>query len=757
METQFILLTLKSLYRRRKFLRLPVILCSNTLATMVLLLLLYSTIQEMTTQSAKKTYGSWNFAVYNASEETLDQLQDNALVQDLGIMTIYGSVVGNTNGKTNYIGSVDDTARLLMSTSFEQGRYPETATEIALEKELLLALGIDDTLGSKVVLAYSDGKGTTKELTFSLCGIINSYHNTYLKQGPMVSAFLCTSYSPLYAEPLYKNSFLTLADGYSNASIVRELHASTLAGDTDSSENWYYNTYIETYLPLHYATLFIMTGIGLILLATIYHSFLSYYTTRYQTLTASQILVLDKKKISRIFHIEAAFLFPLITVLGCLKGALFAWILYKFYSLFISDISIHVPKWALLLSLLLPLLCINIVNLISRIHSYSLTTRQPVVHLPSISVNARKKQYHRFPYILKRIILVYKRSLLQHIICYTVAIATIFIFSSSAYYTYQSVQELRIDTKIDYSITELQNIKSISKSLRQIKKLSEVESISYYQYVIIDSMTFIEVSDTQTAPPTGYCYLYVPSEHSRNSLPITNNRLMLSTLGKDYALNIIPYDKHSCPNMTYTLVNPSLSYVYCNSEVFQAILSATGRTSFHYIGISYCPDADYLVATNMIDTLLFGKTSFLTIQNMIENDKKCGTLLINEGIVTILCLFTFLTSFMILKNQQKAGLLYLKKEIKILWSLGFEKNSLRLYLLVINLICIAISSCIAFGFVYCFYHWRIESSNLLYPYMVQSFSITPNLLLLSFLLLLFYSLTYLSYLTKDINAIIEKF
>lgn len=97
----------------------------------------------------KTTYGEWQLILPGINSKLKGAAANSDWLDELGVMNVYGTI-----GEDG-IGTVDETLKKLGHITVNEGRFPESDGEIAMEADLLSKLGIDYTLGQDVTLSVS--------------------------------------------------------------------------------------------------------------------------------------------------------------------------------------------------------------------------------------------------------------------------------------------------------------------------------------------------------------------------------------------------------------------------------------------------------------------------------------------------------------------------------------------------------------------------------------------------------------------------
>ena len=134
------------------------------------------------------TYGIWEGAVLNANERELDFLGQTPFIQESGMAQGYGKIAGNSG-----IGTVDDHLWKMGRLGLNSGRLPKSGDEVAVEADVLSALGYDYELRQKIDLTvsvpaqYLDEQKQEEDAfpsiqvtkTYTLCGVLKEYTNLW--------------------------------------------------------------------------------------------------------------------------------------------------------------------------------------------------------------------------------------------------------------------------------------------------------------------------------------------------------------------------------------------------------------------------------------------------------------------------------------------------------------------------------------------------------------------------------------------------
>lgn len=141
------------------------------------------------------TYGEWYFSIPTGYVNTKDLLSQREWVDEFGTAQGIGTLSSSGN-KIIGFGTIDEKYIKVGRIRLDQGVFPSSDSEIAMEKDSLSALGYDDTLGQEITvtvnipLKNSRRESTynektpvvTIEKTYTLCGIIHEYSDLWYLQ-----------------------------------------------------------------------------------------------------------------------------------------------------------------------------------------------------------------------------------------------------------------------------------------------------------------------------------------------------------------------------------------------------------------------------------------------------------------------------------------------------------------------------------------------------------------------------------------------
>lgn len=140
------------------------------------------------------TYGEWYFAIPCGNEGDGKWLSEKSWVDSLGTAQSVGTV--SSSEKTIGFGTIDEVFIEMGHIRLDQGVFPSSDSEIAMEADSLSALDRDYTLGQQITLTVmlpvngekhaEDSESSVDvipvEKTYTLCGVIHEYTDLWYLQ-----------------------------------------------------------------------------------------------------------------------------------------------------------------------------------------------------------------------------------------------------------------------------------------------------------------------------------------------------------------------------------------------------------------------------------------------------------------------------------------------------------------------------------------------------------------------------------------------
>lgn len=172
-------------------------------------------IDHTNAQYRLNTYGKWYFAIPYGYDSDGEWLSQKKWVDSLGTAQSVGTISAS---KIIGLGTIDETLIDIGHIRLDQGTFPSSDSEIAMEMDSLSALGYDYTLGQEitftVMLPLTNGQKTSIEKTYTLCGIIHEYTDLWYLQHNQNNAVLNSAViSNTAAAELIAEAGETLIDG----------------------------------------------------------------------------------------------------------------------------------------------------------------------------------------------------------------------------------------------------------------------------------------------------------------------------------------------------------------------------------------------------------------------------------------------------------------------------------------------------------------------------------------------------------------
>lgn len=174
-------LAVEGTLRRRKSSILIFLVLLITFSFVIVSLSLVGSISQTNAQFRLNTYGQWYFAIPSGKSEDDVWLQKQDWITNLGTAQNYGTIY-LPSGQAGF-GTLDEALREMGRLSLDSGNFPERDDEIAMEADVLNALGYDYTLGQEITLTIyvsCQDQLIPVERTYFLCGILHEYSNLWM-------------------------------------------------------------------------------------------------------------------------------------------------------------------------------------------------------------------------------------------------------------------------------------------------------------------------------------------------------------------------------------------------------------------------------------------------------------------------------------------------------------------------------------------------------------------------------------------------
>src|SRR5699024_679122 len=138
----------QGIFRRRRSSLLLFLVLLLSFAFAVMMLSVMGSMNRTNIEYLKNTYGAWHGAIPDGKDSDRAFLERRDWLDRLGESVNYGQVRGTT--PVSGVGSVDETFLELGRIRLDEGRLPEQPGEIAMEADLLVALGYEPAVGQTV-------------------------------------------------------------------------------------------------------------------------------------------------------------------------------------------------------------------------------------------------------------------------------------------------------------------------------------------------------------------------------------------------------------------------------------------------------------------------------------------------------------------------------------------------------------------------------------------------------------------------------
>lgn len=181
-------------------------------------------------EQRKSTYGSWHIAIYDATTEVYEDICNHGIVVSAGSMEVYGYAVEEAfDEEMSILGSVgyaDDTFVQMGNITLLDGSFPSNESEIAVEASALDRMGYSYELGQTIQITLftqlANGESTTKEVEFTLSGVVKNYSAYWKSDGYWLTSYFVSEQfleeggeSTLYAFAELESQYADNADDLS--------------------------------------------------------------------------------------------------------------------------------------------------------------------------------------------------------------------------------------------------------------------------------------------------------------------------------------------------------------------------------------------------------------------------------------------------------------------------------------------------------------------------------------------------------------
>ena len=165
--------------KRSSILIFSVLLISFSFA--IVALSLVGSISKTNAEFRLNTYGEWYCGIPSGMEEDAQWLKNQQWAKEIGKAGNYGTI-NTAVGQTGF-GTIDQHLINIGRIKLDEGSFPTSDNEIAMEADTLGALGYDYELGQEITLLidvpYKD-QLITVERKYILCGVIHEYSNLWV-------------------------------------------------------------------------------------------------------------------------------------------------------------------------------------------------------------------------------------------------------------------------------------------------------------------------------------------------------------------------------------------------------------------------------------------------------------------------------------------------------------------------------------------------------------------------------------------------
>ena len=174
----------QGIWRRRRSSLLLFLVLLLSFAFAVMMLSVMGSMNRTNTELLKNTYGAWYGAIPDGKPEDGAFLEQQDWLDRLGESVNYGQVQVAT--PVSGVGSVDETFLELGRIRLDEGRLPEQPGEIAMEADLIVALGYEPTVGQTISVpmyipqAEDPDSFLLVSRDFVLTGVLHEYAHIWI-------------------------------------------------------------------------------------------------------------------------------------------------------------------------------------------------------------------------------------------------------------------------------------------------------------------------------------------------------------------------------------------------------------------------------------------------------------------------------------------------------------------------------------------------------------------------------------------------
>ena len=184
----------QGIFRRRRSSLLLFLVLLLSFAFAVMMLSVMGSMNRTNIEYLKNTYGAWYGAIPDGKDSDRAFLEQRDWLDRLGESVNYGQVRGTT--LVSGVGSVDETFLELGRIRLDEGRLPEQPGEIAMEADLLVALGYEPAVGQtvSVPMIIPQAEDPTSFLLvvrdFVLTGVLHEYAHLWILENNVQNRLL---------------------------------------------------------------------------------------------------------------------------------------------------------------------------------------------------------------------------------------------------------------------------------------------------------------------------------------------------------------------------------------------------------------------------------------------------------------------------------------------------------------------------------------------------------------------------------------
>lgn len=321
--------------KRSSFFMILVLFLSITFA--VVNISITGSFQKTQKKQREELYGEWNLSITGERNPAKEPVLQQVEIQAQGTAVVYGQLLSKDGVAVTNFGTIDEGLVQLGHLEIEEGRAPEKQGEIALEKDVLSALGYDYEIGQTLCLSIQKGQDKIIQGEYVLCGILKEYTDLWDKgETELIGAWVTEETADAIGEAAVWQTFLNVKGNkgklYTQLQEDYELIQNQATAGARSKENYQYFNLVLIMLTT------------LIAVIVIYSMQIK---AQMKSIHLFRIIGVTKRQLSKLLFYETLLLILPAAVLGVMAGAIITWgiiqiLIQKSISVFYIAIPIKV-------------------------------------------------------------------------------------------------------------------------------------------------------------------------------------------------------------------------------------------------------------------------------------------------------------------------------------------------------------------------------------------------------------------------------